>query len=165
MRGVSIIIACLAGWFLVLSAKLAAADATWTFGTAQAKITPKDLIWQGGFASRTNRAEGTLDDLWVKVLALTAPDGGRAVLVTADLVGIPKWLYDDLCRELEKRYGLKRSQLRFAASHTHSGPVLREALQDIYPFGDDQRALIANYSDWLRQTILETVARALKTKR
>jgi len=150
--------------FLTTSATFAAGDATWSFGTAQAKITPKELIWMGGFASRTKPAEGTLDDLWIKVLVLEAPDGGKGVLVTADLVGIPKWLYDDLCRELERRQGLKRSQIRFATSHTHSGPVLKDALQDIYPLDDPQRALIAKYSDWLEQTILETVGKALASK-
>jgi len=157
----------IAGWlavWLAACASLTAAEAPWQFGAAQSKITPKESIWQGGFAWRTKPAEGTLDDLWVKALAFEAPDGGKAVLVTADLVGIPKWLYDDLCRDLEKRHGLTRAQLRFAASHTHSGPVLREALQDIYPLGDDQRVLIAKYSDWLRQTILETVDRALKAR-
>jgi len=139
-------------------------QATWKFGTARAKITPKELFWMGGFASRTRPAEGALDDLWVKVLVLEAPDGGKAVLVTADLVGIPKWLYENLCRELWWRHGLTRSQLRFASSHTHSGPVLTAALQDIYPLDDEQRRRIAEYSQWLEQTILETVTQALASQ-
>ena len=151
-------------WIATTGATFAAEDATWSFGTAQARITPKELIWMGGFASRTKPAEGTLDDLWIKVLVLEAPDGGKGLLVTADLVGIPKWLYDDLCRELDRRHGLKRSQIRFATSHTHSGPVLKDALQDIYPLDDQQRALIAKYSDWLEQTILETVGKALVSR-
>ena len=64
------------------------------------------------------------------------------MLVTADLVGIPKWLYENLCSELQQRHGLMRRQLRFATSHTHSGPVLTDALQDIYPLDDKQRMLI-----------------------
>jgi hypothetical protein len=147
--------------FLATGAVLAAGDAAWSFGFAQAKITPKELLWMGGFAARTRPAEGTLDDLWVKALAVEAPDGGVGVLVTADLLGIPKWLYDRLCLELQRRYGLERSQLRFASSHTHSGPVLKDALPDIYPLDDRQRALIADYSNWLQQTMVETVARAL----
>src|ERR1041385_5463822 len=81
-------------------AMAAAEHATWSFGSAQAVITPKDLFWMGGFAARTRPAEGTLDDLWVKALVLELPDGGAALLVTADLVGIPKWLYDRLCLEV-----------------------------------------------------------------
>jgi len=149
---------------LTTVAALAAEDATWRCGSAQAKITPKELFWMGGFASRTQPASGTLDDLWVKALAIEAPDGGVGVLVTADLVGIPKWLYDQLCRELQRRHGLTREQIRFATSHTHSGPVLKDALQDIYPLDDKQRKLINDYSTWLEQTILDTVTRALGTR-
>jgi len=83
------------------------------------------------------------------------------MVVTLDLVGVPKWLYDDLCAELERKHGLKRSQLRLAASHTHSGPVLKEALSDIYPLDDKQRSLIAEYSVWLEKAIVATVAKAL----
>jgi len=158
---------CISTAGLILSLVVAAGagrageKATWNFGTARAKITPKEFFWMGGFAARTRPAEGTLDDLWVKALVLEAPDGGKAVLVTADLVGIPKWLYENVCRELWWRHGLTRSQLRFATSHTHSGPVLMNALQDIYPLDDEQRKRIAEYSRWLEHTILETVTQAL----
>jgi len=155
---------CLFSLVLGTFASTAADKATWSFGTARAKITPKVLFWMGGFASRTKPAEGTLDELWVKALVLEVPDGGKAVLVTADLVGIPKWLYENLCNELKRRHGLTRSQLRFATSHTHSGPVLADALQDIYPLDDQQRKLIADYSRWLEQTILETISQALASQ-
>lgn len=151
----------LCAFTLAVLSLFGAEEATWQFGTARAKITPKENLWMGGFAARTRPAEGTLDDLWVKVLVLEAPDGGKAVLVTADLVGVPKWLYESLARDLESRHGLKRDQLRFATSHTHSGPVLADALQDIYPLDNQQRKLIAQYSRDLRQTILETVDQAL----
>jgi neutral ceramidase len=88
---------------------------TWKVGIAKARITPTNLFWMGGFASRSKPAEGTLDDLKVKALALEAKDSARCVLIPLDLVGIPRWLYDDLCTELDTKYGLKRNQLRFAA--------------------------------------------------
>jgi dienelactone hydrolase len=137
------------------------ASASWQYGAAQTRITPAKLFWMGGFAARTRPAEGTLDDLCVKALALEAPDGDRMLVVTADLVGIPKWLYEDLCSELKRRYGLERRQIRFAASHTHSGPVLKDALQDVYPLDDNQRSLIAEYSSWLERAMLTTVDKAL----
>jgi hypothetical protein len=141
-----------------------AEDATWKYGLAEATITPRTFFWMGGFAARTRPAEGTLDDLRVKALALEAPDGGVCVLVAADLLGIPKWLYDRLSSELERRHRLDRSRVLFAASHTHSGPVLTDALRDIYPLDDTQRQLIAAYSGWLERTMLETVDRALSSR-
>jgi hypothetical protein len=158
------LVAGLLNLFLAGGAALAAEEGAWSYGVAQAKITPQELFWMAGFAARTRPAEGTLDDLWVKALVLEAPDGGVGVLVTADVLGLPKWLYDRLCSDLQRRHGLERSQITFACSHTHSGPVLKDALQDIYPLDDRQRALIADYSHWLRQTILDTVAKALATR-
>lgn len=151
---------------LLLAASLAgAADhPTWRVGTAQAKITPTNLLWMAGFAARTRPAEGTLDDLWARVLVMEAPDGGVGVLVTVDLVGIPKWLYEDLCGELARRHGLSRSQIRLAPSHTHSGPVLREALPDIYPLEEAQRKLVADYSAWIEPVLLETITQAFTNR-
>lgn len=145
---------------LVTNAGFAAESQTWRVGTAQVNITPTNLMWMGGFAARTKPAEGKLDDLFAKVLVLEAPDGGVCMLVTADLVGIPKWLYDNLARELAKRDGLTRAQIRFAASHTHSGPVLKDALRDIYPWDDTQRKLSVDYSAWLEPALLTAITQA-----
>ena len=139
-------------------------SATWQYGVAQAKITPTNLFWMGGFAARKHPATGTLDDLYVKALAIEAPDGGVGLLVTADLVGIPKWMYDHLSAEIQRRHHLDRSRIRFASSHTHSGPVLTDALRDIYPLDDPQRSLIADYSRWLEATMLDTAAKALASR-
>ena len=151
---------------LLLTACAAAADAraTWRVGTAQANITPPHLMWMGGFAARTKPAAGKLDDLWAKVLVIEAPDGAVAVLMTADLVGIPRWLYENLCRELARRHDLTRAQLRFAASHTHSGPVLRDALQDIYPWDDGQRKLSVEYSAWIEPMLLDAITHAFTNR-
>ena len=152
---------CILSLFLATGAAWAAEDAAWSFGTSRARITPKELFWMGGFAARTRPAEGTLDDLWVKALALRAPDGGVTVIVTADLVGIPKWMYEAVVSRLQREHSLDRSRILMATSHTHSGPVLRDALQDIYPLDEPQRKLIAKYSDWLAEPIVATVGEAM----
>jgi HEAT repeat protein len=138
-----------------------AAEATWKVGLARAKITPEKPLWMAGYGGRTRPAEGTLHDLWAKVLTLETPDGRRAVLVTADLLGFPKGVADALCAELASRHGLERSQIMLSGSHTHTGPVLRDALYDIYPLDDAQRADIVQYSERLEKTIAATVAEAL----
>lgn len=150
----------LCGGLLAAHTLFATDQAVWRVGTARVNITPTNFMWMGGFAARTKPAEGKLDDLFAKVLVLEAPDGGVAVLLTADLVGIPKWLYENLCRELARRHGLTRRQLRLAASHTHSGPVLRDALQDIYPWDDTQRKLSEDYSNWLEPRLVAVITQA-----
>ena len=141
-------------------ASLPAGQFDWQVGTARAKITPQKTFWQAGFASRTKPAEGTLHDLWVKVLALEDGRQQRAIIITTDLVGYPKQVADAVCDQIAQQCGLRRSQIMLTCSHTHCGPVLAGALPDVYPLDDRQRALIAEYTPILEQTIIKTAAAA-----
>ncbi|MEA1951739.1 MAG: neutral/alkaline non-lysosomal ceramidase N-terminal domain-containing protein, partial [Planctomycetota bacterium] len=134
---------------------------TWKAGFARAKITPQKPFWMAGFGSRNRPAEGTLDDLWVKVLVLEDAQGNKGLILSSDLLGIPKGMYDKFCRSLSKKYGFGRDRLMLTASHTHSGPVLRDMLSDVYPLDDRQRALINEYTDWLHKTVMQTIGRAV----
>jgi len=156
--GFLIVLASLA---VVSTGPLRAAEATWKVGLASAKITPEKAIWQAGYGNRDHPAEGTLHDLWIKVLALEAANGDRAVVLTSDILGFPKNMYDRICAELESRFDLDRSRVMLTASHTHSGPVLKDALYDIYPLDDDQTALVEQYSLALEKRVVATVAKAL----
>jgi neutral ceramidase len=146
---------------LVAASSLVAAETTWKAGLAKAKITPEEPLWLAGYGGRDRPAEGTLHDLWIKVLALEDAGGNRAVVLTSDLLGFPKNMVDRICAELKTRCDLDRSQVMLTASHTHTGPVLNDALYDIYPLDDDQRAKIERYSLKLNKTVVETVAEAL----
>lgn len=157
---VSIVLAWVACWVLP-----ATAEPTWKVGLAEAKITPERPFWMAGFADRKEPAKAVLQDLWVKAMALEAAEGRIGVVVTADILGVPKNIYDRLCRELKEKCGLARSQLMFAGSHTHSGPVLREMLYDAYPaLDDEQLGLIEEYSTRLETTIVATVVKALAAR-
>jgi len=125
---------------------LSAAEATWKVGLAKANITPGKPIWLAGYGGRDRGCEGKLHDLWIKVLALEAADGQRAVVLTSDLLGFPRNLHERICAELKTRCHLEPAQVMLTASHTHTAPVLRDALYDIYPLDDGQRALIEEYS-------------------
>ena len=118
---------------------------TWKAGLAKSDITPATSMWLAGYGSRDRPSEGTLHRLWLKVLVLEAPDGRRGVVVTSDLLGFPRAMYERIVAELG-RCGLERSQIMLTASHTHTGPVLRDALYDIYPLDAAQRAVIEDYS-------------------
>jgi len=146
---------------LLLLGTSPAAEPTWLVGMARAKITPEKGLWMAGYAARDRPAEGTLHDLWVKVLTLQTPDGDRAVVVASDLLGFSQCMYDAICDELKRRCDLERRQVMLTASHTHSSPVLRSALYDIYPLDRQQIELIDAYSRDLEKTVVETVAKAL----
>jgi hypothetical protein len=154
----------LVSWSAVL-ADAPAERCGWSFGVARAQITPKAPFWMAGFAARTRPAEGVLDDLWVKALVLESAAGERGVVVSADILGFPKGLYDSLCRRLLELRGLRRDQLLLAASHTHSGPVLRDALYDIYPLDDEQRRRIEAYTSWLEKVVIDVVLKALEERK
>ncbi|HXY37162.1 MAG TPA: neutral/alkaline non-lysosomal ceramidase N-terminal domain-containing protein, partial [Planctomycetaceae bacterium] len=113
---------------LVAHEPLRAEEALWKAGTAKAVITPKEPLWMAGYAARTAPANGTLHDVYVRVLALEDADGHRAVIVSTDLLGIPRSISQNVCRALAAKFGLSRESIMLNASHTHSGPVLRGAL-------------------------------------
>jgi hypothetical protein len=140
---------------------LAAQENSWRVGTARVKITPEKPQWMAGYGSRVHPSEGTLHDLWVKVVAMESPDGGRSVVVTSDLLGFPAQVATNICTELQSQCKLDRSRVMLTCSHTHCGPVLDKALFDIYPLDDQQRAVIKEYTAGLEKKVVATVADAL----
>jgi hypothetical protein len=73
----------------------------WKAGAASAKITPEGPLWTSGFSKRTQPAEGTSQELFAKALALEAPGGRLAVLVTLDVVGCESLRSRCCCRAAE----------------------------------------------------------------
>jgi neutral ceramidase len=138
------------------------ADPGWKAGVAKVNITPEHLMWMSGYAARTKPAEGKLHDLWAKALVLEDPDGRRGVLVTMDLVGIPRDLSIAVCGELKKRYGLPREAVILSVSHTHTGPVIRHNLDDMFDLDETQRKLISDYTQSLRGKLVAVVGEALR---
>jgi neutral ceramidase len=134
--------------------------AGWKAGVARVVITPQQPMWQAGYASRTHASEGTLHDLWAKAVALEDEKGNRAVLVTTDLLGIPKAVSDRVRAELQKSLSLSKAQIILNSSHTHSGPVLSNALVDIYPLDAAEQAKIDTYTQRLEAQLVQLVQRA-----
>ncbi|MEZ6045443.1 MAG: neutral/alkaline non-lysosomal ceramidase N-terminal domain-containing protein [Planctomycetaceae bacterium] len=128
------------------------AEAGWKASVARANITPETKIWMAGYGSRTEPTIGKRQDLWLKAVALEDEKGHRAIGFSSDLLGIPQSIYNNVCEELNKQYQLSRADIMLNSSHTHSGPVLRGALLDIYPLDDEQLKLIEDYSNELEAT-------------
>ena len=95
----------------------------WKAGTAKTIITPTGPVWMSGYP-RDHPAEGKLQDLWAKALALEDADGRRALLITMDLVGIDRPTSLRVCEQLAAHHGLERRQVALNASHTHCGPAV-----------------------------------------
>lgn len=133
----------------------------WKAGVARATITPDKPMWLAGYGGRDHPSEGTLHDVWIKVLALEDSKGKRAVLVTSDLCGFSKEMYDNLCQAFNDKFGLGRSEALLTYTHNHCAPVTRGDLVDYYPLDDEQQARVNEYSDWLEKQIVEATGKAL----
>ncbi|MDO8994383.1 MAG: neutral/alkaline non-lysosomal ceramidase N-terminal domain-containing protein, partial [Daejeonella sp.] len=114
------------------------ASLEWKAGVGKADITPKMAMPMAGFASRTHSSEGTLHPLWAKALALEDSKGNKAVMISSDLLGFPKDVSDRIRDRIKSKYGLDRAQILLNSSHTHSGPVIGDALMDIYVLDNQQ---------------------------
>jgi neutral ceramidase len=135
----------------------------WQAGTGRAVITPDKPMWMSGYAARTRPAEGKLHDLWAKALALEDPKGRRAVVVTLDLCGIDRQFTADVCKALQEKHKLDRSQIVVCVSHTHSGPVVERNLTPMYFLDAAHRERVADYTARLREQVIDIADKALSS--
>ncbi|MDE2713675.1 MAG: neutral/alkaline non-lysosomal ceramidase N-terminal domain-containing protein [Verrucomicrobiota bacterium] len=147
---------------LLLCLALPLSAASWKAGTAKADITPNTPIWMAGYGGRTKPSEGTLHPLWAKALALEDAKGNRAVIISTDTLGMTASIYANLKARLAKEHKLQPEQIMLNASHTHTGPVLRGGLYDIYPLNAAHIKRIEEYSARLENEIVRITGQALK---
>lgn len=139
----------------------AAADAlTWKAGLSKAVITPDTSVWLAGYGFR-RPPDGTLHDLYMKVLALEDADGKRAVLITSDFQGVPKVMSDPVFDDIRERFHLERDQIMFTFSHNHCGPRLGDDLVDYYPVEAEQVVLVDAYTEKMVDLTVQLVGEAL----
>jgi len=130
-------------------------------GVARTCITPPMPFWLSGYAARTSAATTVRQELWAKALALADGRGGRVVIVTADLIGLPREVSDSVAERVSKQHGLQRSQLLLNFSHTHYGPVIWPGLSVMFDFDAAERERAAQYSRKLTDDIVALVGAAL----
>src|ERR1044071_3407032 len=92
-------------------------------GTGRRCINPPPNIAHGGWgAQKHEQAEGIDLDLWVTALALC--DGTTtAIHLDLDIQILTNQRTDGIREAVAKAIGLPISNIRAAATHTHSGPV------------------------------------------
>ena len=138
----------------------------WKAGVARKIITPDELIWMSGYGSRDHPAEGKLTDLWAKVLVLEDAAGEKAVMVTTDVRGIPKYISERVRNRLKETYNLSRAQILLNSSHTHTGPVMYDMITNfsfIYPREKEQQQKIQQYSISFESDLVDLVGEALNS--
>ncbi|MBL8179011.1 MAG: neutral/alkaline non-lysosomal ceramidase N-terminal domain-containing protein [Bryobacterales bacterium] len=131
-------------------------------GVAKVEITPPGPIWLSGYAARTKPSEGVAHKLFAKALAIEDGGRGRLIVVTTDLIGLPRSVTEPVSASLAKQYGLDRSRLLFNSSHTHAGPVVTPNLMTMYFLTEEQKRAVNVYRDQLVEHLNTVVGAALR---
>ena len=126
-------------------------------GTARINITPQEPIHMGGFGQRTTEHEGVHDPLYTKALYLSNDRGAKLLWITNDLLHIPGDIRSDTVKQIKERTGLSEDQILISASHTHSGPAVRD---NIAPTEAMQR-----YAEYLATSFAEAGSQAIEAAR
>jgi neutral ceramidase len=150
---------------LLNSSTVHAQELPWRVGVARINVTPEKMMWLSGYGERDRPAVGKRHELWAKALVVEDDAGEKGVLVTIDVVGIPRDFSQRVCREIAKRHGLPRSAIALVVSHTHTGPVIDGNLMPMSTGNPQQLALIESHSEKLAKDILKVVDNAFKCLR
>ena len=134
----------------------------WKVGVARQNITPQYPTWMAGYAMRTSPSDGKLHDIWAKAITFEDAQGVRSVLITTDLLSIPKEFSELFKTKVKLKYGLEKSQIILNCSHTHSGPVVSRALHYIYPMTMNDWEIVDKYTKELEVNLLQLVDESME---
>jgi hypothetical protein len=130
-------------------------------GVARVEITPKTSIWMSGSADRLWPSRGSVHPLLAKALAIEDCRKSRAVVVTTDLIGLPREITDSVASRVRDRHGLERSRIVFNATHTHAGPLVWPTLKTMLPLGPKDERVAIEYGRELREELFSVIDMAL----
>jgi neutral ceramidase len=153
------VITLLVGFISCLASASIAND--WSAGVARVDITPSQPMFMGGYASRTQPADGKLTNLWAKALVLQDGSDNRAVLITADLVAVGRELSLSVRRAISKKYSIPLRSIAINVSHTHSGPAILDVLAPQHRIDEQKMVLVRQYSEQLQKTLIAIVEDAI----
>ena len=149
------------GLSVALLASVSCFGAGFQAGVARADITPDGPIWMAGYASRNHPSDGVLTKLWAKALAIEDARHTRLVIVTTDLIGLPRAITDEVSARVQQKWGIDRAGLLFNSSHTHTGPLIRANLVTMFDLDAEQTERVNQYSRKLTDHLVEVIGAAL----
>src|SRR5205807_3455530 len=131
-------------------------------GVASQVITPAQPIYLTGYANRTHPSDGVVQDLKAKALAIEDGSKNRVVIVTTDLIGLPRSITDVVAARAGKEYGLERARLIINSSHTHTGPLIAHNLELMFELSPQDRQVVEEYSRKLTQDLVLLIGQAIQ---
>src|SRR5712692_10125793 len=146
--------------FLLAALSLSASD--YKAGVGRIIITPEKPIYLSGYGDRNHPSEGVIHDLWAKALAIEDRKGARVVIVTTDLIGLPRGIADVVAARVQKDYGIERAHLVLNSEHTHTGPLVRGNLEMMFELSPEDSQIVSDYAASLTDNLVAVVGAALK---
>jgi hypothetical protein len=146
---------------LVALAAFAAPKPEFRAGVAVLDITPKGSIWMSGYAARSKPSDGVDVPLHAKALAIEDAKGRRVVIITTDLIGLPREITDPVSARLGQQFNLRRSEILFNSSHTHAGPVVWPNLRPMFNLDAAQQKVVDDYARRLGDDLFHVASGAL----
>ncbi len=147
---------------VALVSTLAMSAADYKAGVGRILITPEKPIYMSGYGNRNHPSEGVIHDLWAKALAIEDRKGTKTVIVTTDLIGLPRSIADIVAARIQKQYGIDRAQLVLSSSHTHTGPLIRHNLEIMFELGPEDSQVVTDYAALLTEKLVTVVGAALQ---
>ncbi|MGB0580066.1 MAG: neutral/alkaline non-lysosomal ceramidase N-terminal domain-containing protein, partial [Limisphaerales bacterium] len=150
-------ISCL---FLLLSAGEGFSAWLTNAGIARIDITPSYSVPLSGYGNRTRMSDGVEQRIWAKALAFNPGTDDVAVLLTVDNCGVPFHVRREVLRRLKK---IKPERFAILSSHTHSAPMLKGVLENIYSrdLTKEERTAMNRYTDDLTVSLVKVVQDAI----
>lgn len=138
-----------------------AEESGWKVGVASVSVTPEQPMWMAGYASRNKPSEGKVHDLFAKAMALQSEDGNRLVIITLDLISVPRPIRDHVEQQAQEKFSLPPEGLLINCSHTHCGPEIRTTRWSMDGIPPDRLKLATAYVASLQEKLVALVGSAL----
>jgi neutral ceramidase len=130
-------------------------------GTAIVTYTPDEPLWLAGYAARGEPARSAASDLRASALALKDETGAILVLVSIDIIAVPRALADAVIADVQARHAIPRERFVFAASHTHYAPEIRPDKIVFFHIPPQYAAKIGPTFEHVRQAITQAALAAI----
>jgi hypothetical protein len=120
-------------------------------------VTPPIGVRLGGYAHRLAKPSNSIHDpLYIHTIFLEG-DGGEALIVSVDVLGVSRDLAEGIKDEISRKTGLGRKAIFLTATHTHSGPeTVTPMWPNTYPYTSREKEVL---EDWIEK-LKDRIARA-----
>jgi len=140
---------------------LTAAAATMQAGAAKLSIAPQSAMWRTGYAGGDRPAQAADSSLFARALAIDDGAGNRVVILSVELLAVPRTLAERVAIALMKTYDLERGQIVISATGTHSAPFVQGLYPVRAPAGAIEQRAIAEYTDTVARALFDAASAAL----